>query len=78
MAFADQVNDIIWISTMFILREFQFAAVYLISEILPALIIMWNKYNVEESWKVLVNIKICCREGFGNLSFKTNLHGHLN
>ena len=50
----DQLMDIALIASLFILRQFWLAGFYLAADILPALIIMWHKFQAERSWKVLV------------------------
>ena len=51
----DQLTDLILIVTLVILGKFWFAAVYLVADIMPALIIIWQKFHEERTWRVLVN-----------------------
>jgi hypothetical protein len=51
---ADQIIDIILVATLFIIQEYWFAAVYLAVDIFPAAVIMWQKFQIEKSWRVLV------------------------
>jgi hypothetical protein len=50
----DHLTDILLIITLFDKKENWFAAIYLGVDVLPAFIIMWNKYQTERNWKVLV------------------------
>ena len=50
----DQVTDLILIGTLFLLGQYWLAGFYLTADILPAIIIMWQKFLTERSWKVLV------------------------
>jgi hypothetical protein len=52
---ADQIIDIILVATLFIIQEYWFAAVYLAVDIFPAAVIMWQKFQTEKSWRVLVS-----------------------
>jgi hypothetical protein len=51
---ADQIIDIILVATLFIIQEYWFAAVYLAVDVFPAAVIMWQKFQTEKSWRVLV------------------------
>ena len=51
---ADHLTDILLIVTLFQLEQFWYASIYLAVDVFPAAIIMWNKYQTEKSWKVLV------------------------
>ena len=50
----DHVTDILLIVTLFQINQVWFAAIYLTVDVFPAAIIMWSKYQKEQSWKVLV------------------------
>ena len=52
----DHVTDILLIVTLFQINQVWFAAIYLTVDVFPAAIIMWSKYQKEQSWKVLVNL----------------------
>jgi hypothetical protein len=54
---ADQVIDIILVTTLFFMKEYWFAVVYSAVDLFPAAIIMWQKFLTEKSWRVLVS---CC------------------
>ena len=56
MIVADQIIDTILIVTLILLKEYWFAVVYLAVDIFPAAIIMWQKFQTERSWRVLVNL----------------------
>ncbi len=51
---ADQVIDIILVATLFFMQEYWFAVVYSAVDLFPAAIIMWQKFQTEKSWRVLV------------------------
>jgi hypothetical protein len=53
---ADQIIDIILVATLFIIQEYWFAVVYLAVDVFPAAVIMWQKFQTEKSWRVLVSI----------------------
>jgi len=50
----DEITDVSLIVTLFYLHQYWFATFYMAADILPAVIIMWHKYQSEQSWKVLV------------------------
>jgi hypothetical protein len=52
---ADQIIDIILVATLFIIQEYWFAVVYLAVDVFPAAVIMWQKFQTEKSWRVLVS-----------------------
>jgi hypothetical protein len=51
---SDQIIDIILVATLFIVKEYWFAVVYLAVDLFPAAVIMWQKFQTEKSWRVLV------------------------
>jgi hypothetical protein len=51
---ADQIIDIILVATVFLIQEYWFAVVYLAVDLFPAAVIMWQKFQTEKSWRVLV------------------------
>jgi hypothetical protein len=53
---SDQIIDIILVATLFIVKEYWFAVVYLAVDLFPAAVIMWQKFQTEKSWRVLVCI----------------------
>jgi hypothetical protein len=53
---ADQVIDIILVATLFFIKEYWFAVVYSAVDVFPAAIIMWQKFQTEKSWRVLVSL----------------------
>jgi hypothetical protein len=53
---SDQIIDIILVATLFIVEEYWFAVVYLAVDLFPAAVIMWQKFQTEKSWRVLVCI----------------------
>jgi hypothetical protein len=53
---SDQIIDIILVATLFIVKEYWFAVVYLAVDLFPAAVIMWQKFQTEKSWRVLVSI----------------------
>ncbi len=52
---ADQIIDIILVGTLFLKQEYWFAVGYLTVDVFPAAVIMWQKFQTERSWKVLVS-----------------------
>jgi hypothetical protein len=50
----DQVIDIILVATLYFMKEYWFAVVYSAVDVFPAAIIMWQKFQTEKSWRVLV------------------------
>jgi hypothetical protein len=51
---ADQITDVFLVVTLLLLKEFWFALIYLAVDVLPAAITMWHQFQVERSWRVLV------------------------
>ncbi len=54
----DQVIDTILVVTLVLKKEYWFAIVYLTVDLLPAAIIMWQKFQTEKSWRVLVSTEL--------------------
>jgi hypothetical protein len=52
---ADQVIDIMLVAALFFMKEYWFAVVYSAVDLFPAAIIMWQKFQTEKSWRVLVS-----------------------
>jgi hypothetical protein len=52
---ADQVIDIMLVATLFFMKEYWFAVVYSAVDLFPAAIIMWQKFQTEKNWRVLVS-----------------------
>ncbi len=50
----DHVADIVLITYLFQNHQEWFAAIYLAADVFPAAVIMWSKYQKENSWKALV------------------------
>jgi hypothetical protein len=50
----DQIIDIILVVTLLLMQEYWFAVVYLTVDLLPAAIIMWQKFQTDRSWNFLV------------------------
>jgi hypothetical protein len=56
---ADQFINIILVATLFFMKEYWFAVVFSAVDLFPAAIIMWQKFQTEKSWSVLVSCWIC-------------------
>ena len=54
----DQLTDIAVFVTLFVLKQYWFAGLYLSVDLLPAMVFMLHKYKTEKSWKVLVSILV--------------------
>jgi hypothetical protein len=65
---ADQVIDIMLVATLFFIKEYWFAIVYLAVDVFPAAIIMWQKFQTEKSWKVLV----CFISNYHNMRYQSD------
>jgi hypothetical protein len=50
----DQIIDLIFFVRLLNVAEYFFAAVYLTVDLLPAIVIMWQKFPTESIWTVLV------------------------
>jgi hypothetical protein len=50
----DQVIDTILVVTLLFMQEYWFAVVYLTVDLLPAAIIMWQKFQADRNWNFLV------------------------
>jgi hypothetical protein len=55
----DQVIDTILVVTLLIMHEYWFAVVYLTVDLLPAAIIMWQKFQADRNWSFLVCLIFC-------------------
>ena len=51
----DHVADIFLMKYLFEQDQKWFAGIYLASDVFPALVMMWSKYQKENSWTALVN-----------------------
>ena len=51
----DHVADIVLMIYLFQHNQEWFAAIYLGADVFPAVVIMWSKYQKENSWEALVN-----------------------
>jgi hypothetical protein len=55
----DQVIDTIMVVTLLIMQEYWFAVVYLMVDLLPAAIIMWQKFQNDRNWSFWVCLFFC-------------------
>jgi hypothetical protein len=55
----DQVIDTIMVLTLLIMQEYWFAVVYLAVDLLPAAIIMWQKFQTDRNWSFWVFMNFC-------------------
>jgi hypothetical protein len=55
----DQVIDIIMVVTLLFMQEYWFAVVYLMVDLLPAAIIMWQKFQADRNWSFWVCLIFC-------------------
>jgi hypothetical protein len=71
----DQIIDIIMVVTLLIMQEYWFAVVYLTVDLLPAAIIMWQKFQADRDWSFWVCLKFCFLCSVSNLAtFDLFLH----
>jgi hypothetical protein len=52
----DQIVDIVFFANLLKRTEYFFGAVYLTVDLLPATVIMWQKFPTESIWTVLVGL----------------------
>jgi hypothetical protein len=55
----DQVIDTILVVTLLLMQEYWFAVVYLTVDLLPAAIIMWQKFQIDRNWSFWVCLIFC-------------------